>query len=131
MVTLRLVRYPHHQNTTRSAIVDDLLEMAARGQTSSVKAAIEMLSDLHQNGIQSRFLKKMHGVLWELKTRARGGEKGGTRIYLFWLSANQVAVLHGEVKEEDTPSPEILNACARFYASYRAGNDIFEEKTHE
>lgn len=129
MTALRLARYPHHRGTTRSAIVDDLLEMAAQGRIDAVRASIEMLTDLHQNGLQCRFLKKMHGVLWELKTRARGGEKGGTRVYLFWLNADQVVILHAEVKTGDSPSAEMLNTCARFYTAFRCGKDIFEEET--
>ena len=38
MVTLRLARYPHHHHTTRSAIVDDLLELAEQGQVEAVRA---------------------------------------------------------------------------------------------
>ena len=126
MVTLRLARYPHHHHTTRSAIVDDLLELAEQGQVEAVRAIIDMLTDLHQNGFECRFLKKMRGVLWELKTRARGGEKGGARVYLFWLGQDEVAVLHAEVKEGDAASVQVLNACAEFYAAYRAGQAIFE-----
>jgi len=94
----------------------------------AVRAIIEMLQDLHQNGLESRFLKKLHGVLWELKTRSRGGEKGGARVYLFWLGKDEVAVLHAEVKEGDAPSVQVINACAEFYLAHRKGQDVFEEE---
>ena len=50
-------------------------------------------------------------------------------VYLFWLSQDEIAVLHAEVKEGDAASVQVLNACAEFYTAYRAGQSLFQEES--
>jgi hypothetical protein len=75
------LREPVRPGSLHPAIVEDLLEMASAEQAEAVQAAIEMLEDLVEHGLESRYAKKLHSLpIWELKTRSRGKEKVGTRV---------------------------------------------------
>lgn len=94
----------------RFPIIEDLLGLEWDEKT----AAIEMIDDLNRHGTQSRYCKKMHGPIWELKTRARGGSKGGVRVY--WLYVDEVGYLvHVEAKAGDEPNRQMLADCIEIY----------------
>jgi hypothetical protein len=104
MIALRLTRHPQRLEAEQPIIIEDLLQLVADGQQESVNAMIEMLADLHQSDFASRFVKKMTGLpLWELKTRARGGQKGGARIY-FFAKDDLAWIVNCEIKVGDEPS---------------------------
>lgn len=68
----------------QSLVVRDLLAMRAVGQRAAVTAIIRMVRDLKASGRDSRYALPLKGLpLWELKTRSRGGEKGGARVW--WM----------------------------------------------
>lgn len=86
-------------NAQRPAIIDDLLAMAEAGQQAAVDAAITMLEDLFDHGSTSSFAKKLAGLpIWELKTHARGGAKGGTRVYFYFRSTGEAVIVNAETK---------------------------------
>ena len=91
-------------------IVDDLLAM----DWDERSAAIEMLSDLKLHGLQSRFAKKMHGPLWELKTRARGGTKGGVRVYLI-ADGDDLLLVRAEAKSDEAADNNIIKECIQVW----------------
>ena len=103
-------------NAKRAAIIDDLLSMAAAGQQAAVDAAITMLADLHQNGRDSSFAKKLQGQpVWELKTHARGGIKGGTRVYFYFRGGGAAVIVNAETKKGDTASVALLVEAKRVF----------------
>ena len=79
------LRQPHRQQHKRSAIIEDLLEMAQQEHHEAIRAIIAMLTDLHQNQLREcQYAKKLRGLpVWELKSHARGGAKGGGSGVLF------------------------------------------------
>jgi hypothetical protein len=93
------LRQPHRKKHKRSAIIEDLLGMAQRGQVEAIRMIIFMLTDLYQNPVQAcQFAQKLRDLpIWELKSHARGGEKGGARVYFFVLN-NQAFITGAEVK---------------------------------
>ncbi len=93
------LRQPHRKKRKQSAIIEDLLEMANRGQVEAIRTIILMLTDLHQNPVRDcQFAQKLRALpIWELKSHARGGEKGGARVYFFVLN-NQAVITGAEVK---------------------------------
>jgi hypothetical protein len=99
------------------AIIDDLLSWAKSGRQEAVDQAIIMLSDLCKNGHTSTYLKKLHNSpISELKTHARGGTKGGVRVYLYWRPSEIAVICGGEIKEDDRAGRPLLEAVRFFNA---------------
>jgi hypothetical protein len=71
----------------------------------ALQTIITMLADLHQNPLhECQYAKKLRGLpIWELKSHARGGEKGGARVYFFVLN-DQAFITGVEVKVNKTLS---------------------------
>ncbi len=71
-------RHPNRLDSEHTLLVEDLIEIAAVGRQEAVNAIVEMLADFHVFGRNSRFAEKFKSIpTWELKTRSRGGLKGG------------------------------------------------------
>jgi hypothetical protein len=103
MIPLRLPFLPTRLNAKHPLLLENLLEFAESGLQNAVDSSIEMLSDFHQHDLQSRYLKKFMGLpFWELKTRSRGGVKGGVRIYLF-IATNTAYCVNAEIKPSSQP----------------------------
>lgn len=97
------------RNGARAAILDDLLALADAGQQEAVNTAIAMLRDLFTQGHRSSYARKLQGLpIWELKSHARGGAKGGTRIYFYFRSDGDQVIVSAEVKTGDAPSAVLL-----------------------
>jgi hypothetical protein len=119
---LLLARHPNQLDAEHPIIIENLLEFSENQQQSAIDSIIEMLSDLHQFGQGSRYLKKMKGnLVWELKTRSRGGQKGGARVYLFFYTPEaetSAVVVNAEIKDDDEPSEakliEVLEVALAF-----------------
>jgi hypothetical protein len=104
-------------NARRAALLDDLLALAEAGQQQAVDAAVLMLADFFVNGQDSRFARKLQGLpIWELKTQARGGAKGGMRVYFYFLSDGSARIVNAESKEGTTPGPAFKEAAQAAYA---------------
>jgi hypothetical protein len=121
-------RHPDRLQAQHSRIVEDLLEIAENGHHDALNSIIVMLNDLFQQGFQSRYAKALHGTpIWELKTRSRGGLKGGARVYWFPLRlqsqttmAETVAILvNSEVKSGDKPNPKNLEEALEIYFAFQ------------
>jgi hypothetical protein len=85
---------------------------------------IEMLHDLYTQDLNTRFAKKLKDYpLWELKTRARGGIKGGARIY-FFVENNIAFIINAEVKTSNEPSQKKLEEALEILVAHRAGRKI-------
>jgi len=86
---------------------------------------IAMLSDLHHHGLESRFVKKLRGLpLFELKTVARGGDKGGARIYFAFTANREALVINAEVKSGNRPSAAKIDEGLEILVAYRAGRSV-------
>lgn len=96
-------------NAARAAILDDLLALADAGQQEAVNTAVTMLRDLFTQGHRSSYARKLQGLpIWELKSHARGGAKGGTRIYFYFRSDGDQVIVNAEIKTDDAPSAGLL-----------------------
>ena len=120
---LYLARHPDKPNSQHPRIIEDLLELCVHHQLG-VNAMIQMLHDLYKYDLETRFVKKMIDYpLWELKTRARGGEKGGARIY-FFVESNIAYICNAEVKSGNEPSEQKLEEALEILVAHRAGRKI-------
>ncbi len=127
---LKLGREPHRLQAPHPLLIQELLELATLGKQLAVSTIIEMLQNLYTDGRESRFLVKLgRSPLWELKPTSRGGEKGGSRVYLFLLPTGEAGLVNCEVKEPDAPtSQEKLLAGLRMMKAYNDGIPVFEER---
>ncbi len=101
-------RHPNHLKSEHTILVENLLEMAFAGRQEAVDAIVEMLTDFHVFGTNSRFAQKLRNTpLWELKTRSRGGLKGGARVYFFVVD-EELVVVNAEYKTGNVPNPQKL-----------------------
>ena len=129
MIVLRLPYLPSRLNAQHPLLIENLLEFAEAGHQNAVDTSIEMLSDFHQNDLSSRYLKKLIGLpFWELKTRSRGGIKGGVRVYLF-IADDMAFCVNAEIKPEDKPNANKLEEVAIIFRAYKAGKQIFQEES--
>jgi hypothetical protein len=91
----------------------------------AISAVIVMVADFHEHGLESRYVRKMQGLpVWELKTRARGGAKGGTRVYFFTFN-NEAVFVNCEVKDGDELSDGKLKEVAQLYLAHKAGKKLW------
>ena len=122
-------RHPHRLQALHPRLVEDLLELARGGHQNALDAIVGMLEDLVQQGLKSRYALPLKGTpIWELKTRARGGPKGGARVY--WVPL-EVAVknheetetfavmVNAEIKAESTPNPSKLAEALEIYFAFK------------
>ena len=63
-----------------------------------------MCADLHENGMASRYIKRLGGPLYELKKRAADG---GARVYFFRFQHDFV-LFHAECKKENEADQNML-----------------------
>lgn len=106
-------------------VVRDLLAMRSAGQQEAITAIIQMVRDLKQSGRESRYALPLKGLpIWELKTRSRGGEKGGARVYFFWTRDGIPVLCGAETKEGDAPSALLLKEALSVMTRERAGGEV-------
>jgi hypothetical protein len=128
MIVLRLPHLPTRFHAQHPLLIENLLEFAETGHQDAVNASIEMLSDFHQHDLNSRYLKKLIGLpFWELKTRSRGGIKGGIRIYVF-IADDMAFCVNAEIKPANSPNPNKLEEVAMIFRAYKAGKQILKEE---
>lgn len=112
---MAVIRYPYEPNDLEGhpPIVDDLFDLRDAGQFLALRAISEMVADLRLNSTQSRFLKTLKGyAILELKTRARGGEKGGARVYLYRADEDEFHLCAAESKTGNQPTQTLLERTA-------------------
>jgi hypothetical protein len=130
---LLLARHPNQLDAEHPIIIENLLEFSENQQQSAIDSIIEMLSDLHQFGQDSRYLKKMKGnLVWELKTRSRGGQKGGARVYLFFYTPEtetSVVVVNAEIKDDNEPSEAKLIEVLEVALAFKNNPKIMKERS--
>lgn len=108
-----------------SLVVRDLLALRKAGQREAVTAIIRMVRDLKEHGKESRYALPLKGLpIWELKTRSRGGEKGGARVYFFWTRDGVPILCGAETKSGDTPSALLLKEALSMLTRERSGGEV-------
>ena len=128
-MVFHLARHPNRLNAPHSIIIENLLEMVSNNQQASVNSIILMLQDFYAQGRDSRYLEKLKTLpICELKTRSRGGQKGGARVYLFLTNNNEAIIVNAEIKTGNTPDPQKLEEIAVVLRAYRQGIAVILKK---
>lgn len=125
----RYPRHPNRLNARHPRIIEDLLELNKAGDGETVTTMITMLRDLYENNLDSRYVKKLKGLpLWELKTKARGGKKGGARIYFFVTEENEAALVNAEIKNDTKANMQKLSEALDVLEAYQEGIKVLDER---
>ena len=95
MFELILAYHPHRLDETHPLVIQDLLELVEESKQLCVNKCVQMMADLHQNGLKSRYLKPLFGAVYELKDRT---SQGGARIYFIVDNKNQFYISHAEIE---------------------------------
>jgi hypothetical protein len=128
-MVFHLARHPNRLNAPHPIITENLLEMVHNNQQARVNSIILMLQDFYAQGRESRYLEKLKTLpFYELKTRSRGGQKGGARVYLFLTNNNEAIVVNAEIKTGNMPNSQKLEEVAIILRAYRQGIAVIPKK---
>lgn len=110
MPPLVYARLPTRLKARHVRIIECLLAMNRAGYRDAVWQCIKLCQDVRQHGHQSRFVVSLKGYpgLCELKPSTRTGERGGARVYFFWLSDGRPVLVNAEVKANGADPDEAL-----------------------
>lgn len=120
---------PDDLEADQPPFVEDLVELLSQGHRAALDAIVKMVTDLKANGRESRYLKKLEGYpLWELKTRSRGGEKGGARVYLFIGPSSTFYLCHAEFKPESEAEQTLIEDTAYIALAFKEGKSVLPQR---
>lgn len=76
--------------------------MSRAGRRDAAWQCIKLCPDVREHGHESRYVHSLKGYagISELKPTTRGGERGGARVYLFWLTDGRPVLVNAEAKAE-------------------------------
>jgi hypothetical protein len=122
------IRYPYEPNDIvgHPPFIDDLLDLRDDNKYDALQAIGAMVYDLRQYGTDSRYLEAMTGLpILELKTRARGGQTGGARVYLYRADEREFHLCAAEAKRGSTPTRSLLERTALIALAWRRNLEVF------
>jgi hypothetical protein len=128
---LRLARHPSRLSAPQPIVIQDMLDLVTSGYTEALSEIIDMLDELCASGHGSPYVRKLQGIPFsELKSTTRRGQRGGARVYFWFLANGDAAIVNCEAKHPDAPtSTAKLKQCLAVYNAYQAGVDVFAQPT--
>ena len=110
MPALVYTRLPNRPKARHVRLIECLLDLNRAGYRDGVWQCIKLCQDVREHGYQSRYVVSLKGFpgLCELKPTTRTGERGGARVYLFWLSDGRPVLVNAEVKANGADPNEAL-----------------------
>lgn len=122
-------RHPDRLEAQHPILVEELLLLADEGKTEALKQLVELVADFSINGRASPYLRSLMGSpLFELKPNARGGVRGGCRVYLFFATfeGQEVAgLVNCEVKDDVRASTHKLKTALTVFVAAQRGINVF------
>ena len=100
--------HPDRLGEKNPPIIEDLLELIEVGKVICVRKMIEMLRDLKDHGLASRYSKHLFNAVYELKDRTADG---GARVYFLHGDHGRFFIVHAECKKESQSSEWMLAHC--------------------
>jgi phage-related protein len=101
-----------------AALIVDLLSLVQQSKQKSVNKIIEMIEDLQQQGMNSRYVKHLEGPIYELKART---SEGGARVYFFRYTSSSFVLTRAEVKTQNQADANVINYTASIFKRIQAG----------
>jgi hypothetical protein len=123
------IAYPYDPDdleTRNPPFVQDLITLKLRGYNETITEISKMIAALKEQGNDSGFLKKLKGTpILELKSHARGGQKGGARAYLFEGPDDTFLICRAEWKPDNDANQEMLEDTAYILLAFKNGRPVF------
>lgn len=123
------IAYPYDPDDLEARnppFVQDLIDLKRKGYDQAITEMSKMVAALKELGLECGFLKKMQGLpIFELKSHSRGGQKGGTRAYLFRAPEDTFMICRAEWKQGNQPDEERLEDTAYILEAFREGREVF------
>jgi hypothetical protein len=120
---------PDDLEANQPPFVEELVSLLSQGHQAALDEIVKMVANLKQQGRESRYLKKLEGYpLWELKSRSRGGDKGGARVYLFIGPDTTFFLCHAEYKSESEAAKLLLEDTAYIATAFQQGKRILPSR---
>ena len=114
--------HPDRLERKNPVIVEDLLELIVQGKVICARKIIEMLRDLRDSGLQSRYCKHLFDAIYELKNRT---SDGGARVYFIHGNGQRFFIVHAECKKESQSSEWMLAHCLEILAALEQETPLF------
>jgi len=125
-------RHPDRLDAERPILVEEFRQLEREGRADALGQLIELVADFSRNGRASPVLRALTGSpLFELKPNARGGVKGGCRVYLFFVTfeGQEVAgLVNCEVKDDARTAMQKLETALAVFVAARRGINVFRRK---
>ena len=121
MARLFLCFNPYEPTPVRAPLLTDWLDLALGGQQECVNKMVDMVSDLSNQGINSRFIKWFAGGIGELKSRTR---VGGARVYFFRAAEDAFVLARAECKNESEADQLLVDWTFEVAALFHSGIEV-------
>ncbi len=122
MARLYLCFNPYEPKPKRAPLLSDWLELCLHGKQECVNKMIEMVEDLHSDGVESRYLKWFAGGVGELKSRT---PIGGARVYFFRIGEEDFALTRAECKKESVADQQLIDWTFEVATLYKQDVEVF------
>ncbi len=100
--------HPDRLDHKHPVIIEDLLELIDKSKIICLRKMIDMLADLRDSGLKSRYSKHLFDAVYELKDRT---SEGGARVYFIHGNQQRFFIVHAECKKETEASEWMLAHC--------------------
>jgi phage-related protein len=114
--------HPDRLGERNPPIIRDLLELVSGRKTICVRKMIEMLRDLQDHGLASRYSKHLFNAIYELKDRTADG---GARVYFLHGDRQRFFIVHAECKKESQASEAMLVHCIEILEALENATPLF------
>jgi phage-related protein len=114
--------HPDRLDHKNPVVIEDLLELIELSKTICVRKMIEMLQDLRDHGLHSRYCKHLFDAVYELKDRT---SQGGARVYFIHGDRQRFFIVHAECKKETRASEWMLAHCLEILEALEARTPLF------
>ncbi len=114
--------HPDRLGEKNPPIITDLLGLVENRKVICVRKMIEMLNDLKNHGLSSRYSKHLFNAVYELKDRTADG---GARVYFLHGDRQRFFIVHAECKKESQSSEWMLAHCLEILEALENATPIF------
>jgi hypothetical protein len=121
MARLFLCFNPYEPTPIRAPLLTDWLELCLHGQQECVNKMVDMVADLNQTGVNSRFIKWFASGVGELKSRTR---VGGARVYFFRVAEDGFVLARAECKNEAEADEQMVDWTFEVAALFQQGVEV-------
>jgi phage-related protein len=119
---LILPYHPDRLDDPHPLFIQDLLELVGARKQICVNKLVNMATDLHLHGQESRYRKHLFDAVYELKDRT---SEGGARIYYIRGDDDRFYLIHAECKNESETDEWMLGEAVEILEALEKNRPLF------